>query len=203
MERLSLRPIAPGWTVGAILLLGAVAGPAMATGSISGKVTVPATRSADPLDSSGSEVSGSAARVNATNDKFQDFRTTVGADGTYKLDGLDPGREPAIGIGYRNPNGLGAEIEANERAALRPVRCGIDEGEDRRGHDGARSNAALSESHGGCVNETARPHAAVTHDADGGAPASERSADHRSPAAQALAWRAALAVRARVAVPQP
>src|SRR6266568_930022 len=99
MERLSLRPIAPGWTIGAILLLGAVAGPAMATGSISGKVTVPASRSVDPLDSSGSEVSGSAARVNATNDKFQDFRTTVGADGTYKLDGLDPGTYTVVVVG--------------------------------------------------------------------------------------------------------
>jgi len=99
MQRVSLRPIAPGWTIGAILLLGAVAGPALATGSISGKVTVPATRSADPLDSSGSEVSGSAARVNATNDKFQDFRTTVGADGTYKLDGLDPGTYTVVVVG--------------------------------------------------------------------------------------------------------
>src|SRR5437773_11217885 len=91
MERLSLRPIAPGWTIGAILLLGAVAGPALATGSISGKVTAPATRSAGPLDSSGSEVSGSAGRVTATNDKFEDFRTTVGAEGSYKLDSLYPG----------------------------------------------------------------------------------------------------------------
>ena len=91
MKRLSLGPVVHPWTISAILLLGAVAGPVLATGSISGKVTAPASRSVDPLDSSGSEVSGSAALVNATNDKFQDFRTTVGADGTYKLDSLDPG----------------------------------------------------------------------------------------------------------------
>jgi hypothetical protein len=99
MQRLSLRPIAPGWTIGAILLLGAVAGPVLATGSISGKVTAPASRSAAPVDSSGADVSGSAARVNATNDKFQDFRTTVGADGTYKLDSLDPGTYTVVVVG--------------------------------------------------------------------------------------------------------
>ena len=43
------------------------------------------------------------------------------------LDGLDPGRKPAVGIGYRNPDGLGAEIEADQRAAFGPVRGGIDQ----------------------------------------------------------------------------
>ena len=43
------------------------------------------------------------------------------------LDGLDAGREPAIGIGYRDPDGLGAEIEPDQRAAFRPVRGGVDQ----------------------------------------------------------------------------
>lgn len=99
MKRLSLRPIALRGTIGAVLLLGAVAGQALAAGSISGKVTVPASRSVVPEDSTGTEVSGSAARVNATNDKFQDFRATVNADGTYKLDGLDPGTYTVVVVG--------------------------------------------------------------------------------------------------------
>src|ERR1700712_141630 len=33
------------------------------------------------------------------------------------LDGLDPGREPAVGIGYCDPDGLGAQIEPDQRAA--------------------------------------------------------------------------------------
>ena len=44
------------------------------------------------------------------------------------LDGLDAGRKPAIGIGYRDPDGLGAEIEPDQRAALGPMRGGIDQG---------------------------------------------------------------------------
>ena len=44
------------------------------------------------------------------------------------LDGLHAGRQPAIGVGDRNPDGLGAEIEADQRAAFGPVRGGIDQG---------------------------------------------------------------------------
>ncbi len=43
------------------------------------------------------------------------------------LDGLDPGREPAIGIGYRNADGLGAEIKPDQRAAFGPVRARLDQ----------------------------------------------------------------------------
>ena len=43
------------------------------------------------------------------------------------LDGLDPGRQPAVGIGYGNADGLGAQIEPDQRAALRPVRGGVDQ----------------------------------------------------------------------------
>ena len=43
------------------------------------------------------------------------------------LDGLDAGREPAIGIGYRYPDGLGAQIQPDQRAARRPVRDGVDQ----------------------------------------------------------------------------
>jgi Carboxypeptidase regulatory-like domain len=98
MQRFSRLPIAPGWTISTLLLLGALAAPALATGSISGKVAVPASRAAAPVDSSGSDVSGSAALVNATNDKFQDFRVAVNADGTYKLDGLDPGTYTVVAV---------------------------------------------------------------------------------------------------------
>ena len=45
----------------------------------------------------------------------------VGLEG-LALDGLDAGREPAVGIGHRDPDGLGAEIEPDQRAALGPVR---------------------------------------------------------------------------------
>ena len=50
------------------------------------------------------------------------------------LDGLDAGREPAVGIGDGDADGLGAEIEADQRAALGPVRGGFDQREDEGGH---------------------------------------------------------------------
>ena len=50
------------------------------------------------------------------------------------LDGPDAGREPAVGIGHRDADGLGAQIEADQRAALRPVRGGFDQGQDESGH---------------------------------------------------------------------
>src|SRR2546425_12428975 len=96
---MSLRSIVPGWTVGAMLLLGTVAGQALATGSISGKLTVPASRSVAPVDANGDEVTGSAARVNATNDNFQDFRAIANADGTYKLEGLAAGNYTVVVVG--------------------------------------------------------------------------------------------------------
>jgi hypothetical protein len=43
------------------------------------------------------------------------------------LDGFDAGREPAVGIGHRDTDGLGAQIEAHKRAAFRPVRDSIDQ----------------------------------------------------------------------------
>ena len=43
------------------------------------------------------------------------------------LDGLDPGGEPPIGIGHGDANGLGAEVEPDQRTALRPVRGGVDQ----------------------------------------------------------------------------
>jgi len=82
-----------------MLLLGAVAGQAMAAGSISGKVSVPATRAVVPLDADGNPVSDSAVHVNAANDKFQDFRTMANADGTYKLEGLEPGAYTVVVVG--------------------------------------------------------------------------------------------------------
>ena len=50
------------------------------------------------------------------------------------LDGLDAGREPAVGIGHRDADGLGAEVEADQRAALGPVRDSFDQGQDGSGH---------------------------------------------------------------------
>ena len=102
MERLSLRPTAPGWTIGAILLLGAVAGPALATGSISGKVAALDQRTLElggsffPDRERDRGLRGDAAGVDIPK---QDFRTTVGADGTYKLDGLDPGTYTVVVVG--------------------------------------------------------------------------------------------------------
>jgi len=51
----------------------------------------------------------------------------VGLEG-LALDGLDAGRKPAIGVGHRNADGLGAKIKPNQRAALRPVRARVDQG---------------------------------------------------------------------------
>ena len=53
------------------------------------------------------------------------------------LDGLDAGREPAVRIGHGDADGLGAEIEADQRAALGPVRGGFDQRQDRSRHDPA------------------------------------------------------------------
>ena len=57
----------------------------------------------------------------------------IGLEG-LALDGLDAGREPAIGIGDRDPDGLGAEIEPDQRAAFRPVRGSFDQREDEGRH---------------------------------------------------------------------
>jgi carboxypeptidase family protein len=82
VNRPSFCPVAPGWLIGCALLLGAVAGPSLATGSISGKVTVP----------SGFEVSMETARVNAADANFHDSRVTPDADGSYQLTDLEPGK---------------------------------------------------------------------------------------------------------------
>ena len=50
------------------------------------------------------------------------------------LDRLDAGREPAVGIGNGDADGLGAEIEADQRAALRPVRGGFDQRKNEGRH---------------------------------------------------------------------
>ena len=47
---------------------------------------------------------------------------------------LDAGRQPAVGIGHGDADGLGAEIEADQGAALGPVRDGFDQGKDGGGH---------------------------------------------------------------------
>ena len=57
----------------------------------------------------------------------------IGLEG-LALDGFDSGGEPAIGIGYRNADGLGAQIEPDQRAALRPVRNGVDQRQDEGWH---------------------------------------------------------------------
>jgi hypothetical protein len=106
---LSLRSAGPGWIVGSLLLIGAVAGQARATGSISGKLTAPASRSVSPVDADGNEVSGSAALVNAMNANYQDFRAIANADGTYKLDGLDAGTYTVVVVG----NGMDPIVQKN------------------------------------------------------------------------------------------
>ena len=47
---------------------------------------------------------------------------------------FDAGRQPAVGIGDGDADGLGAEVEADQGAALGPVRDGVDQGEDGGGH---------------------------------------------------------------------
>ncbi len=50
----------------------------------------------------------------------------VGLEG-LALDGLDAGRKLSIGIGYRDPDGLGAQIEPDQRAAFGPVSDSFDQ----------------------------------------------------------------------------
>ena len=50
----------------------------------------------------------------------------VGLEG-LALDGSDPGRKPAFGVGHRDPDGLGAQIKPDQRAACRPVRNSVDQ----------------------------------------------------------------------------
>ena len=49
-------------------------------------------------------------------------------------DGFDSGRQSAVGITRRNANGLGPEIEADQRAAHRQIRHHLDEREDQCRH---------------------------------------------------------------------
>jgi hypothetical protein len=117
--RLSLRLIAHGWTIGTVLLLGVVASQALAAGSISGKVTGPASLSVFPVTADGTEISGAAARVNATNDKFQVFRTTVDADGNYKLEELEPGTYTVVVVGAGMAPGVKKDVKVTDGEDLK------------------------------------------------------------------------------------
>ena len=57
----------------------------------------------------------------------------IGLEGLAR-DGLDTGREPAVGIGGRDPDGLGSEIKPDQRAPRRQEGSGFGEGADDRGH---------------------------------------------------------------------
>jgi hypothetical protein len=78
----TLRRISPGWLIGMTLLMGALAGPALASGTISGKITAPA----------GYALTLDTARVNATDSMFHAFRVNPDTDGSYTIDSLDPGK---------------------------------------------------------------------------------------------------------------
>jgi hypothetical protein len=80
-----------------MLLFGAAAGQALAAGSLSGTVKVPAGRSMD------------GALVNATDSSFHDFRSAIDAGGTYSLTGLAPGSYTVVAVG----NGMDPGIAAN------------------------------------------------------------------------------------------
>jgi hypothetical protein len=87
MKRPSLRPAVLGWPVGSLLLLSVLAGPCLAAGSISGKLTGPATR---PI---------AGARINATDSQFRNFRAVAEADGTYSIADLEPGTYTVVIVG--------------------------------------------------------------------------------------------------------
>ena len=87
MKRVSFHPTTPGWVIGTALLIGVLAGPALAAGTISGKLTAPA----------GLSVEG--ARVNAADDKFHAFRVNVEEDGTYEITDLEPGTYSLVIVG--------------------------------------------------------------------------------------------------------
>ena len=50
------------------------------------------------------------------------------------LNGFDAGRQPPVRIGDGNADGLGAEIEPDQRTALGPMCGGFDQREDGGGH---------------------------------------------------------------------
>ena len=50
------------------------------------------------------------------------------------LDGFDAGRQPPVRIGDGDADGLGAEIEADQRAALGPAAGSFDQWKDGGGH---------------------------------------------------------------------
>jgi hypothetical protein len=87
VKRPSLPPTTAARWLGTAFLLGAAAGQGFAAGTLSGKLTAPATRS----------VSG--AQVTATDAKFHAFRATVNDDGTYSLGDLDPGTYTVVVTG--------------------------------------------------------------------------------------------------------
>ena len=68
------------------------------------------------------------------------FEDTLGiAVKTGARNGLDRRRNPSIGIAGGNPDGLGAEIKTDQRAALRQHRGSIDERKNRHGKPLART----------------------------------------------------------------
>lgn len=74
-------PTVPRWTVGSTLLIFALAGQALAAGTISGTVAI----------RSGATLGGGTAHVAATSAKYEVYRTDVADDGSYSLDDVAPG----------------------------------------------------------------------------------------------------------------
>ena len=57
----------------------------------------------------------------------------IGLEGRAQ-DGFDAGGQPAVGIGHSDADGLGAEVEADQRAAAGPLRGGFDQGQNGGRH---------------------------------------------------------------------
>ena len=57
----------------------------------------------------------------------------VGGEGLAG-DGFDAGGEPAVGVGGGDADGLGADVEAEQRAARRQVSGGLADGDDYSWH---------------------------------------------------------------------
>jgi len=100
----TLPPIRLGWRVGTTLLIAMLAGPALAAGTISGKLTAP----------SGYSLGLDTARVNATDDKFHAFRVNPDADGSYTIDNLDPGKYSVVVVAQGLETAIAKDLDVKD-----------------------------------------------------------------------------------------
>jgi len=105
----TLRPIAPGWLIGTTLLIGVAAGTALASGTITGKLTAPA----------GYPLTLDTSRVNATDNQFHAFRVNPDADGTYEIDDLDPGKYSLVVVAQGLETAIAKDLDVKDGQTIK------------------------------------------------------------------------------------